>query len=175
MFFFNIFLCRPALGLVLALGLTLRPIETIPPGTTRTTEVGSEATTGATGGPTTTAEETEAITSAAITRTGGEAATATSPIGRVVAVEEEGGEEEEVEEEAGMIAIRTITHTAPGEGARAHQRSAQAPEAALATRTAHLLWNPDVPGAPATPHAPGPPHRATVVASPSVAPPRMLS
>lgn len=133
--FFYIFLSCPALGLVLALGLTLRPIETIPPGTTRTTEVGSEATTGATGGPTTTEEETEAITSAAITRTGEGAATATSPIGRVVAVEE--GEEEA--EEAGTIATRTTTHTAPGEGARAHQRSAQAPEAALATRTAHLL------------------------------------
>lgn len=154
----------PVLGLVPALVLTLRPTEIIPPETIRTTEEGLEATTGATGGPTTTVEETEAITHAVITRTGEEAAAmATRPIGRVVA-------------EAGMIATmtRTTTHTAPGGGAPAHLRSAQAAGAAPATLTARLQGDLDAPGAPATPHIPGPHHHVIVAARASLAP-RMLS
>lgn len=153
----------PVLGLVPALVLTLRPTEIIPPGTIRTTEEDLEATTGATGGPTTTVEETEAITHVAITRTGEAAAMATRPIGRVVA-------------EAGMIAtmIRTTTHTAPGGGAHAHLRSAQAAGAAPATLTARLRGDLDAPGAPATPHVPGPHHHVIVAARASLVP-RMLS
>lgn len=158
------------LGLVPALALTLRPTETILPGTIRTTEVVSEATTEATGGPSTTVAETEAFTHAAITRTGEEAvAMAISPIGRGVVVV--------VVEEAGMIATmtKTTTHIAPGEGghAPAHPKSAQAAGAAPATLTAHLHEDLDTLGAPATHHGPGPHHHAIAAARASLAP-RML-
>lgn len=158
------------LGLVPALALTLRPTETILPGTIRTTEVVSEATTEATGGPSTTVAETEAFTHAAITRTGEEAvAMAISPIGRGVVVV--------VVEEAGMIATmtKTTTHIAPGEGghAPARPKSAQAAGAAPATLTARLHEDLDTLGAPATHHGPGPHHHAIAAVRASLAP-RML-
>lgn len=171
-FFFPLLVCYAVLGLVPALVLTLRPTETIPPGTIRTTEVGSEATTVATGGPTTTVEEIEAITSVAITRTGEEVvAMATSPTGRGVV--------EVVVVEAGTIATmtRTTTRTAPGGGVHAHLRSAQVAAAAPATLTARL--RPDLnalgaPGAPATPRVPVQLHHVIVAARASLAT-RMLS
>lgn len=166
--FFCLFslLSHPVLGLVPALVLILRPTETIPPGTIRTTEVGSEATTAATEGPTTTAAETEAITNVAITRTGEEeAAMAIRPIGRVAA------------EAAGTIATmtRTTTHTAPGGDAHApaHLGSARAAGAAPATLTARLRGDLGVPGAPATPRGPDPHHHVIAPARASPAP-RML-
>lgn len=135
-------------GLVPALALTLRPTETIPPETIRTTEGASEATTEATEGRTTTAAETEATTSAAITKTGEvEVVMAISLTGRAV-------------EEAGMIA-RT---TAP-EGAAlapAHQESVQVAAAALATPIAPHPEDLDALSAPATPHGPALGHRVTV-------------
>lgn len=160
------------LGLVPALALTLRPTETILPGTIRTTEVVSEATTEATGGPSTTVAETEAFTHAAITRTGEEAAAmAISPIGRAAVVVVV------VVEEAGMIATmtKTTTHIAPGEGghAPARPKSAQAAGAAPATLTARLHEDLDTLGAPATHHGPGPHHHAIAAARASLAP-RML-
>ena len=123
----------------------------------------------ATGGPSTTVVETEAITNAAITRTGEEvAAMATSPIGRVVVVVVV-----EEEEEAGTIATmtRTTTHTAPGGGAHvhAHLRSAQAAGVAPATLTARLQGGLDAPGAPATPHGPGLLHHVIAAARASLA------
>ena len=122
----------------------------------------------ATGGPSTTVVETEAITNAAITRTGEEvAAMATSPIGRVVVVVVV------VEEEAGTIATmtRTTTHTAPGGGAHvhAHLRSAQAAGVAPATLTARLQGGLDAPGTPATPHGPGLLHHVIAAARASLA------
>lgn len=166
--FFPLLVCYTVLGLVPALVLTLRPTETIPPGTIRTTEVGSEATTEATGGPTTTVGEIEAITSVAITRTGEEVvAMATSPTGRAVVVE------------AGTIAtmIRTTTRIAPGGGVHAHPRSAQVAAAAPATPTARLRGDLNAlgaPGAPATPRVPVHRHHVIVAARASLAP-RMLS
>lgn len=123
----------------------------------------SEATTEATAGLSTTAAETEAITHAAITRTGEEAgAMAISLIGRVVVVVVT-----EVEE-AGTTATmtRTTTHTAPGGGAPAlaHPENAQAAGAAPATPTARLRGDLDAPGAPATPRGPGP-HRHVIAAA----------
>lgn len=129
----------------------------------------SEATTEATGGPTTTVEETEAITNAVITRTGeGEeevAAMATRPIGKVVVVVEVGT--------IGTM-TRTTTHTAPGGGAHAHLGSAQAAAAALAALNARLPGNLGAPGAPATPRVPSLHHHVIAAARASIAP-RMLS
>lgn len=152
------------LGLVPALVLILRPTETILPGTIRITEVGSEGTTEATEDPTTTVAETEAISSAAITRTGEEAAAmAIRPIGRVVV-------------EAGTIdtMTRTTTRTAPGGDAHAHahRRSAQAVGAAPTTLTARLRGDLDALDAPATPPGPGPHHHA--IAAKASQSPRML-
>lgn len=147
------------LGLVPVLVLTLRPTETIPAGTIRTTEVGSEATTEATGGLITIVAETEATTNAVITRTGA-AAMAIRPIGRVVVVV--------VVVEAGTIVTttRTTTHTAPGGGAQDHARprSAQAAGAAPTTPTALLQEGLDAQGAPATLRGPGPHHLAIAAA-----------
>lgn len=162
------FLSHPVPGLVPALVLTLRPTETILPGTIRTTEVGSEATTEATGGRSTTVAETEAITNVAITRTEEEeaAAMATRPIGRaaVAAVE------------AGTIATmtRTTTHTARGGGAHApaHLKSVQAAGAVPATLTAHLRGDLGAPGTPASPRGPGP-HRHVIAAARASQPPRI--
>lgn len=154
---------HPVLDLVPV--LTLRPTETILPGTTRTTEVGSEATTEATGDPTTTVAETEAITNVVITRTGEEVvATGIRRIGREVV-------------EAGMIATmtRTTTHTVPGGGAHAlaHPGSAQAAGAAPAILTARLRGDLDAPGVPATPRGPGLHHRVIAAARASLAPRRL--
>lgn len=140
------FLCflSPDLELGPTLVLTLHPIETTHPGTT---EVGSEATTEATGGPIITGEETEAITRVVITRTE-VAAMVTRAIGKeVVAVAV-------AVVEGGMIA-RTTVHTVPGGGVPAHLRSAQAAGAGLATPTAHLRGNLDTLGGPVIPHIPG--------------------
>lgn len=155
------------LGPVPALALTLRPTETIQPGTIRTTEVGSEATTEATGGPSTTVAETEAITNVVITRTGEEAeAMAIRPIGRVVVVVE-----------AGTIATmtRTTMHTAPGGGAHApaHLRSVQAAGAAPTALTARLRGDLVTLGSRATPHGPGP-HHPTIAATRESLAARML-
>lgn len=140
------FLCF--LGLDPTLVLTLHPIETTLPGTT---EAASGATTEATGGRIITVGETEATTHVAITRTAVEvAAMATRAIGKavvvVVAAVVAAGE-------AGMIA-KTTAHTAPGGGAPAHLRSAQAAGADLATPSARLqgsLGSPDDPVIPPTP------------------------
>lgn len=142
------FICFLSLDLDLGpiLVLTLHPIETTLPGTT---EVGSEATTEATGGPIITGEETEAITHVVITRTEVEvAAMATRAIGKeavgvAVAVVE-----------GGTIA-RTTVHTVPGGAVPAHLRSAQAAGAGLATPTAHLRGNLDTLGDPVIHHIPG--------------------
>lgn len=158
---------HPVLGLVPALVHTLRPTETILAGTIRTTEVASGATTEATGGPTTTAAETEAITNVVITRTGEEEAEAMAirPIGRVVAAEE-----------AGTIATmtRTTTLTAPGGGALvpapAHRRSTRAAAAVPTTLTARLRADLDAPDAPATPLGPGRPPHAIAATRASLAP-----
>lgn len=155
-------LSRPALGLVPALALTLRPTETIPPGIIRTTEAALGATTEAIGGLTTTAAETEATTNEAITRTGaaeeGAAAMAIRQTGRV---------EEEVEGAGTIVTMtRITTHTAPrgGAHAHAHQGSAQVAAAAHATLTALLQGGHDAPGAPATPHGLALGHHVTVAA-----------
>lgn len=143
--------CFPCfLSLDLDLGptlvLTLHPIETTLPGTT---EVGSEATTEATGGPIITGEETEAITRVVITRTEVEvAAMVTRAIGKEAAVVAA------AVAEAGTIA-RTTVHTVPGGGVPAHLRSAQAAGAGLATPTAHLLGSLDTLDGPVIPHIPG--------------------
>lgn len=132
--------------------------------------MGSEATTGATGDPTTTVEETEAITNAVITRTGeGEEATATNLIGKV-------GVGVVVAVEVGMIGTmtRTTTRTAPGGGAHAHLRSGQAAAVAPVTLTARLQGNLGAPGAPATPHVPVLHHHVIAAARASIAL-RMLS
>lgn len=149
-------------GLAPALVHTLRPTETILAGTIRTTEVASGATTEATGGPTTTAAETEAITNAVTTRTGEEAAAMVIRLIGKVAVE------------AGTTATmtRTTTHIVPGGAARApaHLRSARAAAVAPTTLTARLRGDLDVPGAPATPLGPGPPPHAIAAARASLAP-----
>lgn len=123
----------PVRGLVPALVHTLRPTETIPAGTIRTTGEVSGVTTEVTGGRTITEEEIEATTSEVITRTEEEeevvaAAMATKPTGKVVVG-------------AGMIGTmtRNTTRTAPGGGAPApvRPRSARGVAVAPASRTAH--------------------------------------
>lgn len=157
-----LFCCHSVLGLVPVLIPHLT--ETILPGITRTTEVGSEATTGATGDPTTTVEETEAITNAVITRTGEEEeAMATNPIGKAVVAA--------AAVEVGMIdtMTRTTTHTALGGGAHAHLRSGQAAAAVPVTLTARLQGNLGAPGAPATPRVPVLHHHVIAAARASIA------
>lgn len=171
----------PAPGLAPALAHTLRPTETILPGTIRTTEEGSEATTEASGGPTTTVPETEAITHAAITRTGEEAATAISPTGRAVVVVAAAvvavAAVAVAAVEAGTIATttRTTMRTAPGGAAHApaRPRSARAAGAAPTTPTARPRGDLGAPSTPATPRGPGPRRRIMAAARASPAP-RML-
>lgn len=151
----SVFLCFLSADLDPTLVLILHPIETTPPGTT---EVASEATTEATGGRTTTGEETEAITPVVITRTEVEvAAMATRAIGKVVAVE------------GGTIA-RTTVHTVPGGGVPARPRSARAAGAGLATLTARLRGSLTTPDDPATPRIPGLRLRVTVASKASLTP-----
>lgn len=166
LFFPFCLLSLPVLGLVPALVHILRPTETTPAGTIRTTEVGSGGTTEATGGRTITEGEAEATTHEVITRTEEEVvvAMATRPTGRVVV-------------EAGMTATmtRTTTHTAPGGGAHApaHPRSIRVVAAVPATLTARLRVTLDAPGVPAILLGPGPRPHIIAAARASLAP-RML-
>lgn len=156
------FLCSLSADLDLdpTLVLILHPIETTPPGTT---EVGSEATTEATGGRTTTGEETEAITHVAITRTEAEvAAMATRAIGKAAAV---------AAAEGGTIA-RTTVRTAPEGGVPARPRSARAAAAGLATLTARLRGSLGTLDDPAIPRIPGLRLHVTVASKASLTPRR---
>lgn len=164
-FVFFSLLSRSVLGLVPALVHTLHPIEIILAGTIRTTEAASGAITEATGDPTTTAAETEAITSAGTTRTEEEeeaAAMVTRPIGRVA------------EGEAGTTATmtRTTTLTARGGAVRApvRRKNARAAAAAPTTLIARLRGDLDVLGAPATPLGLGLPPHDTAAARASLDP-----